>query len=108
MHWLHYVWLDIFAMLLILAITYICLRLLPTFRFRQRVFPVRLNAVSLLWEGPEFLSYPVIDFVVPVMVLGVALPMIAIAVFAVMQIWVRNVWDFTAGVMGMLKGLIIM
>ena len=106
LHWLHYVWLDVLGMLLILAVMYICLRCLPIFRFEHRAFPVRLNVFTLRWEAPLELSYPIMDFIFPVIPLGVLLPVIAIFIFAVMQIWVRNVWDFTAAVLGMLKGLI--
>ncbi|KAL9128005.1 MAG: hypothetical protein Q9217_003231 [Psora testacea] len=106
-HWLHYVWLDIFFMLLILAVTYICLLFLPTYRFKHRAFPVAMNPISREWEGPVELSYPIVDFVVPVTLVAIALPAIAILVLASMQIWVRNAWDFTAGVLGMLKGLVV-
>ena len=122
--WLHFVWLDLLVMKLALLVALLFNDYVQTYRYSQRFFPVVYNPLSEEWEGPIWLGYPRLNtsnkaaslaskfgittsgFIIEPLFAGVILEIVGFAVLGLMQIWVRDAWDFTAAKLGMTKALV--
>ena len=122
--WLHFVWLDLLVMKLALLVALLVNDHVQTYRYSQRLFPVVYNPLSEQWEGPIWLGYPRLNtsnkvasfaskvgittsgFIIEPLTAGIVLEVVGFAVLGLMQIWVRDAWDFTAAKLGMTKALV--
>ncbi len=107
LHWLRVIWKDLFWLLLILGII-LALNSSKVFRPYDRVFPMWFNTHTRLWEGPIELSYPHIPMVLSTIVCAFALMIVPLAVFLIMQFFVRSFWDCNAANFGLLKAMTLM
>ena len=81
------------------------LYLVPPHRRSSRLFP--------LWRGPDGrivgprdISYPHVEEILTSLYAAIACLLVPIAVVVVVQIWLKSIWDFSAGVLGLLKTLV--
>lgn len=59
--WVHFVWLDVLAMMMTMLATYLCQKYLPNFRMCDRYIPMTYNTASDQFEGPIQYSFPRYD-----------------------------------------------
>lgn len=59
--WVHFVWVDLLAMMIILLATYLCQLLMPNYRMCERYIPMTYNTRSGEFEGPIQYSFPRYD-----------------------------------------------
>lgn len=122
-HWLHLVWLDIATIITGLLVALILRHRLPIFYYNERGFLVRKN-VQGHWEAPMDINWPRYiksahntspssgkgtvspDFIMAISTTGVLVAGVALAIFLLMQLVVRDLWDKVAATMGMLKALV--
>lgn len=56
--WVHFVWVDLLAMMIMMLATYLCQRFMPNFRMCERYIPMTYNTRSSDFEGPIQYSFP--------------------------------------------------
>jgi hypothetical protein len=81
------------------------LYLVPPHRRGSRLFP--------LWHGPDGrivgpsdISYPYVEEILTSLYAAIACLLVPIALVLVVQLRVKSIWDFCAGVLGLLKALV--
>lgn len=118
-----YLWLDILTLLLVGGICAIVHFIAPIFEQGSRVFAVSYDGIDgkREWRGPHELSYPFYsrdrknitlpnmlegpEFIVPIVELSVALPIVIGLALILMQIWIRDLWDKIAALVAFYKTL---
>lgn len=122
-HWLHYVWLDIAMIILGLLVALILRQDARIFNYENRRFPIIRNAAGS-WDPVVGIGWPryltpaheamkgvagkpeTPDFLIGIFMIGAAVAGVASAIFILMQLFVRDMWDKTAATIGMHKALV--
>ena len=106
-HWLHVIWKDIFWMAVLMLPT-LFLSMSQVFKHKDRLFPMWKDPQTGLWVGPIEYSYPCRPMIVSTLLSSLILIGIPLAIFTVMQFFVRSIWDWTAALLGLLEAIALM
>jgi hypothetical protein len=111
---LRLLWLD-FLCIALVSLAMGGLYLVPPHRRGSRLFPLWLSSTSSCGGGgapdgrivgPRDISYPYGKEILTSVDAAVACLLVPIAVLLGVQVWLRSVWDASAGVLGLLKALV--
>ena len=106
-HWLRLVLPDLCLLLSLFLAAIFMEKYLDNFRWMSRTFPMTWDPRTRMWVGPVEISWPKEDFIVPILIAEILIPLIPTVTLLAMQIWVRNFWDFNAAIFGLFKGIAI-
>ena len=105
--WLWLVLPDLCLLFSLFLAVFFMEKYLDNFRWMTRTFPTTWDPRTRTWVGPVEISWPKEDFILPILTAEILIPLIPTVILLAMQIWVRNVWDFTAAIFGLFKGIAI-
>ena len=106
-HWLRPVLPDLCLLVSLFLAAIFMEKYLDNFRWMSRTFPMTWDPRTSMWVGPVEISWPKEDFILPVLIAEILIPLIPTVILLAMQIWVRNFWDFNAAIFGLFKGIAI-
>jgi membrane-associated phospholipid phosphatase len=105
--WLRLAWLDILAMLVILAISYVFKDHVPVFRQNRRTFAMWRDGPDD-WYGETYISHAKQPLILSNLVAALIFVASPIGIILFMQIFIRNFWDAHTAIFGLLQALITM
>ncbi len=105
--WLRLAWLDILAMLVILAISYVFKDHVPVFRQNRRTFAMWRDGPDD-WYGETYISHAKQPLVLSNLAAALIFVAVPIGIILFMQIFIRNFWDAHTAIFGLLQALITM
>lgn len=106
--WLRHTYLDFLKMIIFFGAASGLRWYTPLFRHHEYTWPMWRDNSTGLWVGPESISRPSYPNILPNLAAAIILSLSPMSILLFMQIFVRNFWDFNAGLMGLLTAVDIM
>lgn len=103
-HW-SLIWFDV-GCLVTLTILLFAVFKFPQFLPSYRVVPMWPSPDNTMLYGPQELSYPYLDPIIPSWACALTVTLFPALVIGAFQISVRSWWDFYCGVFGNLKAVV--